>query len=155
MPPWPAAIVACACICDLAVAASVMISFGYALTSAAVSKLMMPLADQAGEVHLDGLHALLLTRDHHVAHLAGLALTQQVADGVVGQQHLVGGDAAAALGGQQTLADDALQRAGELDLDLVALLGGEHVDDAVERLRGVVRVQRARTRGDRSRPASA
>ena len=29
-----------------------------------------------------------------------------------------------------------------MDLDLVAPLGGEHVDDTVERLRGVVGVQR-------------
>ena len=44
--------------------------------------------------------------------------------------------------GTEPLRDDRLERAGELHPDLRLLLGGEHVDDAVDRLRGVVGVQR-------------
>ena len=39
------------------------------------------------------------------------------------------------------LADDALQGAGQLDAHLLLLVRREHVDDAVDRLRGVLRVQ--------------
>ena len=47
-----------------------------------------------------------------------------------------------AVGGrQQRLRDDALQRAGELHANLLLLLGGEDVDDAVDRLRRALRVQ--------------
>ena len=41
----------------------------------------------------------------------------------------------------QRLADDALERAGELDPDLLLLVRREDVDDAVDRLRGVLGVQ--------------
>ena len=43
---------------------------------------------------------------------------------------------------QRRSRDDGLERAGELHPDLGLLLGGEDVDDAVERLGGVVGVQR-------------
>ncbi len=43
---------------------------------------------------------------------------------------------------QQRLADDAFEHEGELGADLALLVGGEHVDDAVDGLRGRVRVQR-------------
>ena len=125
-----------------AVAAWARISFGYGADLGGDVEADDAAGHEAGEVHLDGLHAFLLAGDHRVAQLAALALTDEVAHGVVGHQHLVGGHTTATLGGQQTLADDALQRAGELDLDLVAALGREHVDDAVEGLRRVVGVQR-------------
>ncbi len=97
---------------------------------------------EAGQVHLDGLHAFGGTGGDHVAHLARLAFAHQVADRLVGDHHLVRSHATAADGRHQTLGDDALQGTGEHDLDLVTTLGGEHVDDAVERLGGVVGVQR-------------
>ena len=41
----------------------------------------------------------------------------------------------------ERLADHALERAGQLDPDLLLLVGREHVDDAVDRLRRVLGVQ--------------
>ena len=65
------------------------------------------------------------------------------------------GDPAAADAGEQALGDDARERAGELDPDLRLLVAREHVDDAVEGLAGVVRVQRGEHEvaglGDRER----
>ena len=49
--------------------------------------------------------------------------------------------ALAVVGPRQRLADDALQRAGELHPHLLLLVRREHVDDAVDRLRRVLRVQ--------------
>ena len=89
---------------------------------------------EAGQVHLDRLHALLLAGDHGVAELTALAFSQQVAHGIVGDENFVGGHTTSAFRRQQTLADHALERAGQHHLDLVAPLGGEHVDDAVESL---------------------
>ena len=62
----------------------------------------------------------------------------------VGHQHLAGDAAPRAVGGrQQLLGDDALQRHRQLDADLRLLVGREDVDDAVDRLRRVLGVQRA------------
>ncbi len=73
----------------------------------------------------------------------GLALADQVADRRVGHEHLGGDDAAGAVGGgQQLLGHDPLQRDRQLHAHLALLVGGEHVDDAVDRLRGVLGVQR-------------
>ena len=83
-----------------------------------------------------------LTGHQRVAQLVGLALLDEVADRGVGDQHLVGGDQAAADPRDQPLVDDAGERGGELDAHLGLLVGGEDVDDAGERLRGVVGVQR-------------
>ena len=44
--------------------------------------------------------------------------------------------------GTRPLRDDRLQRIGELHADLRLLVAGEHVDDPIDRLRRVVRVQR-------------
>ena len=73
----------------------------------------------------------------------GLALADQVAHRRGRDEHL-GGDAAALAvgGGQQLLGDDALERDRELHANLVLLGGREHVDDAVDGLRRVLRVQR-------------
>ena len=46
-------------------------------------------------------------------------------------------------GRQQRLGDDALERAGDLHAHLLLLLGREDVDDAVDRSRRALRVQRA------------
>ena len=81
---------------------------------------------------------------HDRVDLLDLALADQVPDGVVRQQDLERGDAALAVGGrEQRLRDDALQRAGEHDPDLLLLLGREDVDDPVDRARRALRVQRA------------
>ena len=55
---------------------------------------------------------------------------------------LEGGDQPTGPLGQQPLVDDGQQRAGQLDLDLGAAVGGEDVDDAVDGLGRVVGVQR-------------
>ena len=60
----------------------------------------------------------------------------------LGRRISVGEHAALAVGaGDQALADDAFQRAGELGDDLRLLVGGEDIDDAVDGLRRVRRVQ--------------
>ena len=93
---------------------------------------------------------------HDRVDLLDLALADQVPDGVVRQQDLERGDAALAVRGrQQRLRDDALQRAGELDPDLLLLLGREDVDDAVDRRRARSACAACRRRGGRSRPRSA
>ena len=72
----------------------------------------------------------------------GLAVADEVADRVGGHDHLERGDHAAADARDQPLAHHAAQRGGELHPDLRLAVGGEHVDDAVERGGGVVGVQR-------------
>ena len=75
--------------------------------------------------------------------LVGLALADEVADRRRGHEHLAGADPPGAIGGgQQLLRHDALQRDRQLHADLVLLAAGEGVDDAVDRLRGVLGVQR-------------
>jgi hypothetical protein len=72
-----------------------------------------------------------------------MPLTDQVADCVVRDQDLERCDAPPAVGGRdEILRDDPLQGARELHPDLVLLLGGEDVDDAVDRLRRALGVQR-------------
>ena len=90
-----------------------------------------------------------------------LALADQVADRGGRDEDLAGGDAAGAVGGrQQLLGDDALQRDRELHADLLLLLGREDVDDAVDRLRRVLGVERREDevaglrRGQRGRGSS-
>ena len=66
----------------------------------------------------------------------GLALLHQVADGGRGEQDLVGRDHARRRSpGHEPLGDDRRERARQLQPDLRLLIGREHVDDAVERLR--------------------
>ena len=70
-------------------------------------------------------------------------------------KHLVGRDPAAADLGHQRLRKDADDRRRQLRADLILLVGGEDVDDAVDRALGTGRVQRAKHhvprfgRGDR------
>ena len=76
--------------------------------------------------------------------LVGLALADQVAHGRRGHEHLAGDHAPGPVGGRdQLLGHDPLQRHGQLHPHLVLLRGGEHVDDAVDRLGGVLGVERA------------
>ena len=66
------------------------------------------------------------------------------------------GDAALSVRGrQQRLGDDALERAGEHDPDLLLLLGREDVDDPVDRARARSGCAACRARGGRSRRRSA
>ena len=98
--------------------------------------------EQPGDALVDGAVALAVADFHQADDLFELALADAVADAVAGHQDLGGEHAALAVGaGDQALADDALERAGELGDDLRLLVGGKHVDEAVDRLRGVRRVE--------------
>ena len=80
---------------------------------------------------------------HDRVDLLDLALADEVPDCVVGQQDLQCRHAAHAVRRRhQCLRDDALERARELDAHLLLLLGGKDVDDAVDRRRRALRVQR-------------
>ncbi len=68
----------------------------------------------------------------------------QLRDGGGVDEEFEGEDAAVAVGaGDELLGEDAAQRFADHDADLVALVGGEHVEHAVERARGVAGVQGA------------
>ena len=98
---------------------------------------------QIGERLLHRQHAARGAGLHDRVDLLDLRLADQVANRVVGDQDLERGDTPASVGGRhEVLRDDALQRRGELDAHLVLLLGGEDVDDAVDRLRRALSVQR-------------
>ncbi len=103
----------------------------------------LALADELRERGVHRLHARGGAGLQHRVDLVCLALSDQVADRGRRDEHLARHDATGAVGvGQQLLGHDPLQRDGELDAHLTLLVGGEHVDDAVDRLRGVLRVQR-------------
>ena len=98
---------------------------------------------QVGERLLHRLHPARGARLHDRVDLLDLRLPDQVADRVVGHQDLERGRPAAAVGGRhEVLRDDALERRRELDAHLALLLGGEDVDDAVDRGRRALGVQR-------------
>ena len=72
-----------------------------------------------------------------------LALADEVADGRRGHHDLAGRRASLAVRRRdELLRHHALQGGGELHAHLLLLVGREHVDDAVDRLRRVLRVQR-------------
>ena len=99
---------------------------------------------ELGQRLLEGLHPASVVRLHDGVDLLDLALADQVPARVVREENLECGDAASAVGGrEQRLRDDALQRAGDLHAHLLLLLAGEDVDDAVDRSRRALRVQRA------------
>ena len=89
------------------------------------------------------LPSLLADLDH-AGNLVRLAFAHQVGDGGGEHQDFQRGHAAFLVDPlEEVLRDDAFERFGKRRADLVLLLGGEDVDDAVHRLGGAGRVQRA------------
>src|SRR5450432_1288052 len=116
--------------------------------------------DELGKVLIHRVHAVSCTGLKRRVDLVRLALADQVPDRGGGDKHLGGDCAPATVSGlAQRLADDPLQRAGQLYAHLLLLVRREHVDDAVDRLRGILGVQRRedevaglrRGQGDRDR----
>src|SRR5262245_48314875 len=98
---------------------------------------------QVRERLLHRLHSSRRARLHDRVDLLDLRLPDEVANRVVGHQDLDRGRAAATVGGRhKRLRDDALKRRRELHAHLALLLGGEDVDDAVDRGRRALSVQR-------------
>ncbi|MGC3956014.1 MAG: hypothetical protein QM804_17515 [Propionicimonas sp.] len=90
------------------------------------------------------MHAQRSPGLHDRVELFDLAFADQVADRGGVDQHLGRRHPALQLGvGQQGLADHALQGVAELGADLVLLVGGEAVDDPVDRLGGALGMQGA------------
>ena len=115
-----------------------------------------PALHQIGERLLHRLHAARRSGLHHRVDLLELPLADQVPDGVVGEHDLQRGDAALAVGRrQQRLGDDAFEASRELGADLGLLLGGEDIDDAVDRPGRARACGAWRRRGGRSRRRSA
>ena len=99
--------------------------------------------DVLRQSHVHRLHPVATARLHRRVDLVGLALPDQVANRGGAHEHLDGGDTSqAVVGGDQLLGDHALKGGRQLDPDLLLLVGREHVDDPVDRLRRVLRVQR-------------
>jgi hypothetical protein len=79
---------------------------------------------------------------HGRVDLVGLAVADQVPDGRGGHHDLDPDDPPVAVGGgDELLADHALEGAGQLDPDLLLLVGREHVDHAVDGLGRVLGVE--------------
>ena len=64
----------------------------------------------------------------------------EISDGFVVDEKLVRGNETARDAGNESLRENAGQGGCELDANLILLLRGEGVDDAVDRLRGIVGV---------------
>ncbi len=95
---------------------------------------------------VEGAHAELLRLAHDRLDLVEFALQQLVRDDRRVEQDFHGGLAALAVdGAHQTLRDDGAQVTGEVHQHLLATLFGKEVHDAIERLVGAVRMQRAQT----------
>ena len=102
-----------------------------------------PLLDELRQRLLHRLHAPARAGLHVRVDLLDLPLADQVPDRVVEEEDLERAHAARAVRlRQQRLGDDALERVGELHPHLVLLRGREDVDDAVDRARRALRVQR-------------
>ena len=87
------------------------------------------------------LHAELLPCLHEAIDLVRLGLANHRLDGGRADQHLRHHHSPAPpVAPDQLLRDHALEREGELRQDLAVSIRGEHVDDAVHRLVGRVRV---------------
>ena len=103
---------------------------------------MTPDLHVLGERHVHRLHAEPAAGLHRRVDLVDLALADQVPDRRRGDQHLARHRTALAVGGgDQLLGDHALQRGRQLHAHLLLLVRREHVDDAVDRLGRVLRVQ--------------
>src|SRR5581483_10449120 len=99
--------------------------------------------DEIGERLLHRQHPARGARLHDRVDLFDLRLSDLIPDGVVRNENLERRNPAAAVGGgHQVLRDDALKGPGELDANLALLPRWKHVDDAVDRLRRTLRVQR-------------
>ena len=91
---------------------------------------------------LHGAHADARSGLDERLYLVGLPLLDAVPHGRVGEEDLRG-DGSAAVGSRyELLRADADEDGGELDAYLLLLVRGKDVDDAVDRLRGVLRVER-------------
>src|SRR5688572_8347962 len=94
------------------------------------------------ERHVHRLHPVAASRLHRRVDLVGLAFPDQVADRGGADQDLDRGDPSMAVGrGDELLRDHALEGGRQLHPHLLLLVGWEHVDDAVDRLWGVLCVQ--------------
>jgi len=99
-------------------------------------------ADEPPPVEVDeglvkGLHSELGPRLYRVHHLGCLPLPDKVSDSVAGYHHLGGNDAPGSIRfGYQGLINYSLQGGGELYSCLWLLVGGKHVNDAVNGLGG-------------------
>src|SRR5688572_23126312 len=90
---------------------------------------------------VEGLHAEAVRAPHHFLDLRDLAAEDQVRDERRADHDLHGGDAALGLLARyQALRDHRADVQRQVHQELLALLLGEEVDDAVERLVGAVRV---------------
>ena len=90
-------------------------------------------APELDEVAVEGLHAPLAAGLDVGGDAEGLVVAYEGADGGGGDHDLEGGDAAGAvLAGHEGLGDDGDEGGGELGPDLLLLVGGEGVDDAVD-----------------------
>ena len=102
-----------------------------------------PLLDELRQRLLHRLHPAAGAGLHVRVDLLDLALADEVPDRVVEEEDLESADAAGAVCLlEQRLGDDALEGVGELHAHLVLLRGREDVDDAVDRARRALRVQR-------------
>jgi hypothetical protein len=92
---------------------------------------------------VEGLHAVEGALGDHVAYLARLLGGEdQVLDAAGGDHDLGGGEAALAIGaGHESLRDRRPQGRSEHHTGLILMVGREEVDDPVDRLGGIQRVQ--------------
>src|ERR1035437_1651093 len=99
--------------------------------------------DEIAEGVLPRLPFALRARLHKRVDLLDLPLANQVADRVVGNQNLERRHSSLLVYRlHKSLCHHALERESELHADLILLLAGEYVDDAVDRARCALRVQR-------------
>ncbi len=127
--------------------------------SNAICWLIRPAFTCDGERHVHRLHPVAAARLHRRVDLVDLALADQVADGRRGDQHLAPrprGPCRPVVWSSCWVTTPCSVR-GQLHPDLLLLVRREHVDDAVDRLRRVLRVQGGEHqvaglgRGDRGR----
>src|SRR5579875_2781700 len=98
-------------------------------------------ADEFREMHLERLHPHVSARLHDGSKLMRLALTQQVAHGVGRDQYFYGrSPPSAARARDQPQSDHACKRLGELRADLSPAFDWKRIDDALQRLRCVLRM---------------
>ena len=104
--------------------------------SSATARSTNPAAIELGDRLVEGLHAVVLVVAHELLEpVAAPPLDDGVGDGVVDDEHLGGRDLAPPAGpGEEPLADDAAQRAGDERPGRGLALGREEADEAVDGL---------------------